>query len=138
MITIGVDLAVSALGTIALAFVLLGSRTYVACRDARDYRAWYADATRRYASLSRSYAALNPYAALLGAEVEARVYAESRWERMVVVAVSWRGAVAVRPRHDLATRARWIRAELVPDRVREVTGRANDDAEPAIGFGGTR
>ena len=61
-----------------------------------------------------------PYAELLGKEVEARVYEASRWERMIVVAVSWRGAVAVRPANDLETRARWIRADLVPDRVREV------------------
>lgn len=64
--------------------------------------------------------ALNPHAHLLGKVVEARVYEASEWERMVVVAVSWHGAVAVRPERDPQTTARWIRKELAPHRVREV------------------
>lgn len=59
------------------------------------------------------------YGRMLGKVVEAKVYAESDWQRMVVVAVSWKGAVAVRPESDMETRARWIRRDLVPYRVRE-------------------
>ena len=62
----------------------------------------------------------NPYARMLGQTVEARVYEGSKWERMVVVAVSWHGAVAVRPLSDLATKARWIHKSKVPTRVREI------------------
>lgn len=62
----------------------------------------------------------NPYAYLLGREIEAKVYEASRWERMVVVAVSWRGAVCVRPTYDLEARGRWISKDLAPERVREV------------------
>lgn len=61
----------------------------------------------------------NPYARLLGRVVEAKVYEGSEWESMVVVAVSWKGSVAVRPTRDLSAKARWIRKERVPQRVRE-------------------
>ena len=60
------------------------------------------------------------YAHLLGKTVEAKVYEGSKWERMVVVAVSWKGAVAVRPEWDLQTKARWIHKDKVPYRVREI------------------
>lgn len=62
----------------------------------------------------------NKHAHLLGKTVEAKVYEGSNWERMVVVAVSWRGAVAVRPVWDLHAKSRWIQKHLVPQRVREV------------------
>lgn len=61
----------------------------------------------------------SPYARLLGRVVEAKVYEDSEWESMVVVAVSWKGSVAVRPVRDLSAKARWIRKERVPQRVRE-------------------
>lgn len=61
----------------------------------------------------------SPYARLLGRVVEAKVYEGSKWESVIVVAVSWKGSVAVRPVRDLSTKARWIRKELVPQRVRE-------------------
>ena len=64
--------------------------------------------------------AMNVYAHLLGKTVLARVYEASEWERMVVVAVSWRGAVCVRPESDLQTVGRWIRKELVPYRIQEL------------------
>ena len=95
---------------LALACVTLGAIAYVANRN-------YVDAADQ---LSRKQFA-SPYAHYLGRTVEAKVYPVSRWERMVVVAVSWRGAVAVRPASDLETHARWISADLVPSRVREVT-----------------
>ena len=63
---------------------------------------------------------LNPYAHLLGRVVEVKVYQASDWERMVVVAVSWHGAVCVRRVADMESRGRWIRKELAPDRVREI------------------
>lgn len=93
---------------LALTCVTLGAIAYVANRN-------YVDVAEE---LSRRQFA-SPYAHYLGRTVEAKVYPVSRWERMVVVAVSWRGAVAVRPEHDLNTRARWISADLAPTRVRE-------------------
>lgn len=63
---------------------------------------------------------LNPHAHLLGKIVEARVYEASDWERMVVVAVSWKGGVCVRYASDPDGRGRWIKKQLVPYRVREV------------------
>lgn len=94
---------------LALACVTLGAIAYVANRN-------YVDVAEE---LSRKQFA-SPYAHYLGRTIEAKVYPVSRWERMVVVAVSWRGAVAVRPADDLNTHARWISADLVPSRVREV------------------
>ena len=94
---------------LALTCVTLGAIAYVANRNASDLAEQLS--RRQFTS---------PYAHYLGRTVEVKVYAASRWERMVVVAVSWHGAVAVRPATDLKTRARWIRADLVPDRVREV------------------
>lgn len=64
---------------------------------------------------------LNPHAHLLGKIVEARVYEASDWEPMVVVAVSWKGAVCVRYANDPDGRGRWIKKQFVPYRVREVT-----------------
>lgn len=62
----------------------------------------------------------NPYAHLLGKVVEAKVYEASSWERMVVVAVSWKGAVAVRRVSDPEGKARWIRKNQTRERVRMV------------------
>ena len=98
------------IATLALACVTLGAIAYVANRN-------YADVAEQ---LSRRQFA-SPYAHYLGRTIEAKVYPVSRWARMVVVAVSWRGAVAVRPESDPTTHARWISADLVPERVREVT-----------------
>jgi hypothetical protein len=78
----------------------------------RDYRA----AAKKLMALQFA----NPYGRLLGRVVEAKVYEASEWERMVVVAVSWRGAVAVRPEKDVEARARWICKDLVAERVRGV------------------
>ncbi len=63
----------------------------------------------------------NKFGLLLGRTVEAKVYDGSKWERMVIVAVSWRGAVAVRPEWDLETKARWIPKCKVAERVRAVS-----------------
>ena len=62
----------------------------------------------------------NQHARLLGKTVEAKVYEGSKWERMVVVAVSWKGAVAVRPEWDQEAKARWIHKDKAPYRVREI------------------
>lgn len=78
---------------------------------------------RRHAETMRVLASLcaeNPHARWLGRTVEARVYEGSDWERMVVVAVSWKGSLAVRPERDMQTKARWIRKQLVGERVREI------------------
>lgn len=75
---------------------------------------------REFHRALREMALRNPYAHLLGKTVEAKVYEGSEWERMVIVAVSWKGAVAVRPVYDLETKARWIHKDKVPDRVREI------------------
>lgn len=63
---------------------------------------------------------VNEHAHLLGRTVMAKVYEGSAWERMVVVAVSWKGAIAVRPEWDPEARARWIRKDVAPQRVREI------------------
>lgn len=84
--------------------------------------AWALRASSDWRAASRKLMRMqfaNPYAHLLGKTVEAKVYEASEWERMVVVAVSWKGAVAVRPEWDLQTKARWIHKSKVPDRVRE-------------------
>ena len=81
----------------------------------------YKDAAKRLESLQFT----SPYARLLGRTVDAKVYEGSKWERMVVVAVSWRGAVAVRPVSDLSARARWIHKNHVPQRVRELSDGQN-------------
>ena len=78
---------------------------------------WH-DAAKRLERLQFS----NPHAHLLGRTVEARVYEASKWERMVIVAVSWRGAVCVRPSRDMSAPGRWIPKQFVPQRVREVQG----------------
>ena len=85
--------------------------------------AWALRASSDWRAASRKLMRMqfaNPYAHLLGKTVEAKVYEASEWERMVVVAVSWRGAVCVRPEHDLGTIGRWIKKDLTPTRVREV------------------
>ena len=82
---------------------------------------WAYVATRDYKSAADRLSRLqftNPYAPLLGRVVYAKVYEGSEWERMLVVAVSWKGAVAVRPLRDLSTKARWIHKQHVPTRVR--------------------
>ena len=60
----------------------------------------------------------NPHAYKLGQVVEARVYEGSEWEPMKVVAVSHKGAVAVRPVMDPECPARWIDKRYVEERVR--------------------
>ena len=64
----------------------------------------------------------NPYARLLGRVVEAKVYEGSKWEKVLVVAVSWRGSVCVRPVRDLSSKGRWIHKTVAPERVRELEG----------------
>ena len=65
---------------------------------------------------------VNPYARLLGKTVEAKVYEGSDWERMVIIAVSWKGAVCVRRELDMVAPGRWIHKSKVPCRVREIDG----------------
>ena len=79
---------------------------------AEDWRAEY----ERLKSITPE----NPYAHLLGKIVEARVYEASDWEPMVVVAVSWKGSVAVRRVSDPESKARWIRKDVTRERVRMV------------------
>lgn len=97
---------VACVGTIAI----LMNALVVAHRDMETYRSYCSK--------------LNKHARLLGKEVEAKVYEGSEWERMVVVAVSWRGAVCVRPVHDLTTKGRWIHKSKAPGRVRWPEGDA--------------
>ena len=66
--------------------------------------------------------AYNPHARMLGREVEARTHRRARWERCVVVAVSWKGAVCVRTTRNPQAPGRWIPKELAGERVREVDG----------------
>ena len=60
----------------------------------------------------------NKHANMLDRVVSARVYEGSKWEAMLVVAVSHKGAVAVRPVMYQDAPARWIDKEHVADRVR--------------------
>ena len=97
---------------LAILVIVCGILCVYAIRITNDWRV----AAKRLMRLQFA----NPYAHLLGRTVEARVYEGSDWERMVVVAVSWRGAVCVRPERDLETMGRWIRKDLTPTRVREI------------------
>ena len=60
----------------------------------------------------------NKHAHMLGRVVQAKVYEGSNWEPMVIVAVSHKGSVAVRPVSDPECSARWIHKSKVPKRVR--------------------
>ncbi len=62
----------------------------------------------------------NEHGRMLGRIVDAKMYEGSEWERAIVVAVGWRGAMCVRPMRDIGAHGRWIRKDLVPHRVREV------------------
>ncbi len=70
--------------------------------------------------LRASLRSLNPHAHLLGRVVECRVYEASDWERYIVVAVSWEGAVCVRRESTPKITGRWIPKDKAPERVREV------------------
>ena len=61
----------------------------------------------------------NEHANMLDRVVRAKVYEGSNWEAMLVVAVSHKGAVAVRPVMYQDAPARWISKEHVADRVRQ-------------------
>lgn len=64
---------------------------------------------------------LNPHAPMLGREVEALFYKGSKyWERCIVVAVSWKGAVCVRKAAYPTAKGNWISKDEVRDRVREI------------------
>jgi len=80
----------------------------------------------RLGSIEQRLPALNPFAPQLGRVVEAKVYEGSKWEPMVVVAVSWHGSVCVRPVVDPYTKSRWIPKQQVPSRVREAYGGEDD------------
>lgn len=64
----------------------------------------------------------NPHAKLLGEVVQAKVYERDEWQAMRIVAVSHKGAVAVRPVSDPYASARWIAKDKVPNRMK-VEGR---------------
>lgn len=82
--------------------------------------AWCALVAWRAVRGRRDGRAMNPHARLLGQVVEAKIYEASDWERMVVVAVSWEGAVCVRRLSNMRGRGRWIPKDKAPHRVREV------------------
>jgi len=68
--------------------------------------------------------ARNPYAHLLGAEVEVDKFGDGNWERCVVVAVSWKGGVRVRRVSEMDERGHgngfWMSKTVAPQRVRLV------------------
>ena len=72
-----------------------------------------------------AHGADNPYEAWLGRECWVRPAGRDKWRKHVIVAVSWRGAVCVRPVRDMQTKGRWIHKDVAPMRVREVGN--NDD-----------
>lgn len=112
-------------GVAAAVFIVGGLVLIVLCTwlwvKVEDERYWYEASVE----LMDFRDGLNPYAHLLGKEVEAKVYAASNWERVIVIAVSWRGSVCVRPVRDMQTKGRWIHKDVAPMRVREVGN--NDD-----------
>ena len=64
----------------------------------------------------------NPYAKLLGEVVQAKVREKDEWQAMRIVAVSHKGAVAVRPVSDPEAKAKWIRKSKVSERMRTEAG----------------
>lgn len=82
--------------------------------------AWCALVAWRAVRGRRDERAMNPHARLLGQVVEARIYEASDWERCVVVAVGWHGAVCLRREDNQGTPGRWIPSYLAASRVREV------------------
>lgn len=65
----------------------------------------------------RGLADLNPYAMMLGKVVMFRKYEASDWERGVVVAASWHGALQIR---DALEHTFWLSKGKVPTNVIEV------------------
>ena len=102
-------------GIVGSVLIILALALVDTKRDMEHYK-------EKNCALLRELWTLNPYAHLLGKEVEARVYEGSTYERMVVVAVSWRGSVCVRPVRDMEAKGRWIPKNKVPLRVIEVLG----------------
>ena len=114
MITVDAEIVGLLIGIVGSVITLLALAQVDTKRDMEHYK-------EKSCALSRELWTLNPYAHLLGKEVEAKVYAASNWERVVVIAVSWRGAVCVRPVRDMQTKGRWIHKNVAPMRVREVS-----------------
>jgi hypothetical protein len=113
MITISAEVIGLVFVLLVSVFVILACNLQDARRELEYCESWRND-------LLKEHWSLNQHAHLLGKQVDARVYEGSPWERMVVVAVSWRGAVCVRPVRDMQTKGRWIPKNLVPLRVMEV------------------
>ncbi len=64
----------------------------------------------------------NPHAKMLGEVVQAKVSERDKWRKMRIVAVSHKGAVAVRPVSDPYASARWIAKDKVSERMRTEAG----------------
>lgn len=77
----------------------------------------YADLASRHVRAMREMPA-NEHAKMLGRTVEARTSDGAKWREMVVVAVSWKGALAVRPTSEPDKPARWIHKSKVDEWVR--------------------
>lgn len=77
----------------------------------------YADLASRHVKAMREMPA-NEHAKMLGRTVEARTSDGAKWREMVVVAVSWKGALAVRPTSEPDKPARWIHKSKVDEWVR--------------------
>lgn len=118
MITVDAGIAGLLVGIVGSVLIILALALVDTKRDMEHYK-------ENNCALLRERWTLNPYAHLLGKEVEAKVYEASNWERVVVVAVSWRGAVCVRPVRDMQAKGRWIHKDVAPMRVLEVGN--NDD-----------
>ena len=91
--------------------VVMAREVYQAESDATRWRSMMLDAWNREPT--------NPHARLLGKVVNAKKYEGSEFEPMVVVAVSHKGALAVRPVGDPRQSARWIPKGKVERMVRE-------------------
>ena len=60
----------------------------------------------------------SPYASWLGKICWVRPLGRADWTPHVIVAVSWKGAVCVRPKVDMRTDGYWIKKQNVRWRVR--------------------
>lgn len=77
-------------------------------------------ATRDAKEICKLVGELNPYAEMLGREVEAKKYDGSDWERYVVVAVSWHGSLCLRETGDPKRKGFWVHHDRAMTHVREV------------------
>lgn len=101
--------------TLIIALAIRGNEEL--CEEKAALLERYAELAARHARAMRDMPA-NEHAKMLGRTVEARLSDGAKWREMVVVAVSWKGALAVRPTSEPDKPARWIHKSKVDEWVR--------------------